>query len=132
MEIFDNYYRPDTPSQRYRLLAVTIPGLLVGILPWVKPLRLWLAGKSVARSLASVLATILHLADSRPPYPSAQWLVQVLLVVVAVSAVLSGVKLQISVLRGFAPGSRMLQLAQKLLLAEGLVLLSLIFTWPSH
>ena len=132
MEAFDSYYRPDTPSQRYRLWALTTPALLAGILPWVKPLARWATKKPAAHFAADLLATVLNTVGSKPPYPSAVWVVQVLLIVLAVSILLSGIKLQIQVLSGFAPASRMLRLAQKFLAVEVIMLVALIFTWPSH
>ena len=70
MEFFDTFYRPDTTSQRYRLVGATVPVLLAGVLPWIMPLRLYLADFRLARVLADVVATGLHLATFPPPYPS--------------------------------------------------------------
>lgn len=131
MEIFDTFYRPDTPSQRYRLIAVTIPALVAGVMPWVKPLYRWAASKPVTRMAADLWATILKLFGTAGPFPSPQAFVQGLLIIGAVLALLQSVSLQIGVLRGFAPGSRMLRMAQWLLGIIGIELLMLVFAWPS-
>jgi hypothetical protein len=130
MEIFDTFYRPDTPSQRYRLLAVSLLPIVAGWLPWIKPLYRWAATKELTRVAADVWATGLKLWGTKGAYPSPQHVVQALLVVVAASALLSSVSLQVSVLRGFAPGSRMLRLSQKLLCLIGVELVALIWAWP--
>ena len=132
MEIFDTFYRPDTPSQRYRLVGVTLLPIVAGWLPWIGPLHRWAASKAVTRVAADVWATILKLWGTAGPYPSPQHVVQALLVVAAAGALFSSVSLQVGVLRGFAPGSRMLSLAQKLLCIIGVELVALIWAWPSH
>ena len=132
MEIFDTFYRPDTPSQRYRLIGVTALPIIAGWLPWISPLYRWAASKHVTRVAADLWATILKLWGTAGPYPSAQHVVQALLVVAAASSLLSSVSLQIGVLRGFAPGSRMLRLSQKLLCIIGVELVALVFAWPSR
>ena len=132
MEIFDTFYRPDTPSQRYRLLAVTLPPIVAGWLPWIKPLYRWAASQHLTRVAADLWASILKLWGTAGPYPSPQHVVQAVLVIAAAAALLSSVSLQVGVLRGFAPGSRMLRLSQKLLCIIGVELLALIWAWPSH
>lgn len=132
MEIFDTFYRPDTPSQRYRLVAVTLLPLVAGWLPWITPLHRWAASKAVTVVVADVWATILKICGVAGPYPSPQHVVQALLVVVAVLSLLNSVGLQIGVLRGFAPGSRMLRMSQWLLGIIGVELVALIWAWPSH
>lgn len=129
MEIFDTFYRPDTPSQSYRLMAVTLPPIVAGLLPWIKPLHKWAASKDVMGVAANLWATLLKLWGTAGPYPSPQFLVQAWLVLVA-AALLSSVSLQIGVLRGFAPGSRMLRLSQWLLSIIGVEQLALIWAWP--
>lgn len=132
MEIFDTFYRPDTPSQRYRLIGVSIPPLVAGLLPWITPLRVMAAKWTVSRLAADVWATVVNLAGVRPPYPSPLYIVRALLVVIAVLALLSGIKLQFGVLRGFAPQSRMLRLSQWLLAIECIELIALFWAWPKH
>lgn len=132
MEAFDTFYRPDTPSQRYRLLAMSFLPLLLGLLPWITPLKRRLSDWASARVMADLWATGLRIWGSKPPYPSPLYLVGVLLIVLAVSSLLHNVSLQIGVLRGFAPDSRMLRLAQWLLCIIGVELLALIWAWPSH
>lgn len=83
MEIFDTFYRPDTPSQRYRLMAVTLPPIVAGLLPWIKPLHKWAASKDVMSVAANLWATLLKLWGTAGPYPSPQHLVQAGLVLVA-------------------------------------------------
>ena len=132
MEIFDTFYRPDTPSQRYRLIGVTLLPIVAGLLPWIGPLHRWAASKAFMRVVADVWATILKLVGTAGPYPSPQHVVQAVLVMAAVAALLSNVGLQIGVLRGFAPGSRMLRLAQQLLCVIAVELVALIWAWPGH
>lgn len=132
MEIFDTFYRPDTPSQRYRLVGVSIAPMVAGLLPWITPLRVMAAKWTVSRVAADVWATVVNLAGSRPPYPSPLYIVRALLIVIAVLALLSGIKLQFGVLRGFAPQSRMLRLSQWLLAIECIELVALIWAWPKH
>ncbi len=132
MVIFDTFYRPDTPSQRYRLVAISIPPIVAGWLPWITPLHRWAAVKPVTRIAADLWATMLKLLGTAGPYPSPQYIVQAVLIIGAMAALLSSVSLQIGVLRGFAPNSRMLRLSQWLLGIIGLELLALIWAWPTR
>lgn len=131
MEIFDNYYRPDVPSQRYRLLAVTLPIYLLSGLPWLPPAVKWLAQLSPVRKLAQVADSGLRLAGATGFHLGPGYVVRAVLVVLTALWLLSNLSLQIKVLRGFAPGSRMLRLSQKLLAVDILLLLALFWAWPS-
>lgn len=130
MNIFDDFYRPDTPSQRWRLMAASIPALLGTALALTPPLSLWLAGTGFFRVGANVVATSLDLMGVKEPYPSAWWLAQLLLVVGALVGLLKGTGLQIQVLKQFAPQSLTLKLAQRLLMAYGVALL--VLGWPIY
>lgn len=132
VEIFDTFYRPDTPSQRYRLVAASFLPIAAGWLPWLTPLHRWAASKGATRVAADVWATLLKLWGTAGPYPSPQYVVQALLVLAAGAALLSNVSLQIGVLRGFAPRSQMLRLSQWLLGIIGLEMLALLWAWPAR
>ena len=130
MEIFDTFYRPDTPSQRYRLIAISLPPIMAGLLPWITPLHRWAASKSITSTAANLWATILELWGTPGPYPSPEYIVIAVLIIAAAFALMSSVSLQIGVLRGFAPGSRMLRMSQWLLGIITLELVALVFAWP--
>lgn len=130
MDIFDDFYRPDTPSQRWRLIAASIPAALGVIASLVPPFILWLAGTGVFRIGANLVATGLDLMGSKPPYPSPLWLAQAVLVAIAGAGLLRGLGLQIQVLRQFAPQSQTLRLAQRILFVYGLMMLGL--GWPIY
>ena len=130
MDIFDDFYRPDTPSQRWRLLAVSVPAFIVAGLAMIPPLVTWLAESRLLRVGSRIVATGLDLLGSKPPYPSAFAVAQTLLIGLALVALLRGVGLQIQVLRQFAPQSQTLKLAQRILLGYACMLLLL--AWPTY
>lgn len=132
MEIFDSFYRPDTPSQRNRLVVVSVPALLSGALPWISPLNTWLAHFQAAQVAADIVATVMLGVGYQGPYPGPHFMVRAALVIATILLLYTGIKLQLRVMRDFGPGSHTLRLSKWLLAIEVLELFALYFAWPKH